>query len=488
VSCRVHICGKSPLTGYYGSSYSEGYFSAEMRWAGFDHLVVTGKAPKPVYLWVHNGKIEIRDAAESWGRYLPEAQQIIREQLADRDIKVLAIGPAGEKLVRFASVRTGPGNYSGRSGMGAVFGAKNLKAIAARGTLDITLARPGEALDYAVNMGRPGMHGSLPGRSDDETTENTGIYSPIIPITAVRDSREPVVAVPESALPPARYGIDATEAENLISWAIELYEEGILTEEDTGGLELVRGNAGAVTELMRRTGEREGLGDILAEGGLRAAEKIGGNSIDYLDHVRGMAQGVRDENLTPAQALSIAVAAGGYDALGRCDTSESSGLTGPELRQIYSQPVQYDGPLTPDKNACDGKAWQVLWHENLCMAADSLGFCRCNAEPPDAAGFGFGEFSKLISLVTGLEMSPMDIWTAAERANNLERMFNTREGLTGRDDRPPGSVFFSGEIDRDKFSEMLAEYYGCRGWDENGVPAGGTLKRLGLDKEPSSIL
>ena len=144
-SGRTHIGGKSPLTGYVGSTNMGGFFSPEMRWAGFDHLVIKGKAEKPVYLWIHNGEIEIRDASHLWGKTLREVEEIIREELGDGDIKVMGIGPAGEKLVRFANIMTGIKNAGGRTGMGCLFGSKNLKAIAARGTMDIkidTLKKP----------------------------------------------------------------------------------------------------------------------------------------------------------------------------------------------------------------------------------------------------------------------------------------------------------------------------------------------------------
>ena len=147
-SARTHIGGKSPLTGFVGSTNMGGFFAPEMRFAGFDHLVIKGKAEKPVYLWIHNGEIEIRDASNIWGKDISETRQTIREELGDRDIKVLTIGIAGENLVRFANVMTGLKNAGGRTGMGALLGSKNLKAIAVRGTMDIKIAHPAEALEY----------------------------------------------------------------------------------------------------------------------------------------------------------------------------------------------------------------------------------------------------------------------------------------------------------------------------------------------------
>jgi len=147
-SGRCHVGGKSPVTGCVGSSNMGGFFAPELRFAGFDHLLIKGKAEKPVYLWIHNGEIEIRDASHLWGKDTFDTQRIIREKLGDRDIKVLCIGQAGENLVRYANIRTGLKNTAGRTGIGCILGSKNLKAVAVRGTMNISLAHPVEALEY----------------------------------------------------------------------------------------------------------------------------------------------------------------------------------------------------------------------------------------------------------------------------------------------------------------------------------------------------
>ena len=147
-SARTHIGAKSPLTGFVGSSNMGGFFAPELRWAGFDHLVIKGKADGLAYLWVHDGEIEIRDASHLWGEDIPTTQELIQEELGDPEIKVCCIGLAGENLVRFANVMTGVKNAAGRTGMGAVMGSKNLKAIAVRGTMDLAIRFPEEALEY----------------------------------------------------------------------------------------------------------------------------------------------------------------------------------------------------------------------------------------------------------------------------------------------------------------------------------------------------
>ncbi|MFN2186853.1 MAG: aldehyde ferredoxin oxidoreductase N-terminal domain-containing protein, partial [Anaerolineae bacterium] len=151
-SARTHIGAKSPLTGYVGSSNMGGFFAPELRWAGFDHLVIKGKAGGPVYLWIHDGEIEIRDASDLWGEDVPTTQALIREELDDPEIQALCIGIAGENLVRYANVMTGVKNAAGRSGMGAVMGSKNLKAVAVRGTMDIQIRFPEEALEHNARL------------------------------------------------------------------------------------------------------------------------------------------------------------------------------------------------------------------------------------------------------------------------------------------------------------------------------------------------
>jgi aldehyde:ferredoxin oxidoreductase len=147
-TARCHVMAKSPLTGLLGSCNMGGFFSPEMAWAGFNHLVIKGKAKHPVFIYIHNGEIEIRDARDVWGLSVTEAQWAIRDKLGDQEVKSMVCGPAGENLVVYANVMTGIKNAGGRTGMGCVMGSKNLKAVAARGTMDIPIAHPKEALEF----------------------------------------------------------------------------------------------------------------------------------------------------------------------------------------------------------------------------------------------------------------------------------------------------------------------------------------------------
>ena len=563
-SARTHIGGKSPLTGFVGSANMGGFFGPEMRWAGFDHLVIKGKAEKPVYLWIHNGEIEIRDAASIWGKTVHETQQIIREELGDRDIKILTIGPAGEKLVRYANVMTELKNSGGRSGMGALLGSKNLKAIAVRGTMDIKIEHPEEALEYnkkvitqvtsakvSETQGRIGTlfiwgatntQGLVRVRNfqlnqledaDDVEAERIDEFAIgmaacfgcqvhcrakyIIPeghYAGVYDEGPEYTSQGAWAGEPGCknaltilvcnhlvniYGLDTLETGSLIAWAMELYEKGILSDQDTDGLELRFGNDEAVIEMVHRIARREGLGDILAEGGLRAAEKIGNNSIKYLIHVKGLSNLHSDERPTPALALGIATGSRGSDHLRSRPAIDLYHLPEPVLRKIYSQPVAYDGPLTSDYRDYEGKPWQVMWQELCYEAVDCLGICKYHTIFLGPNFPNFEEWSKLLYYNTGLELSPLDIWNVADRAYTMERLFNIKQGLTRNDDwlvdryfDEPTKLGIPGvrgrTIDRDRFKQMIDEYYEHHGWDENGVPRPETLQKLGIDKEPSHML
>jgi len=574
-TARTHFMAKSPLTGLLGSANMGGFFAPELAWAGFHHLVITGKAEKPVYLWIHNGQIEIRDAAKLWGKTTTDTQWAIRDELGDQEVKSAVIGQAGENLVRYANVMTGIKNAGGRTGMGCVMGSKNLKAIATRGTMDIKIAHPLEALEFnkkfieqittaKVNktqstLGTPFIWGATnswggirtrnfqfnqmenadeiePEAIDDIATKTIGPHHmtgcfgcqvhcraqykiPSGPYAGKYDEGpeytslgafggEPDCKSAETVLTGNhlvnQYGVDNLEIGSIISWAMELYELGIITNKETDGLELRFGNDEALLEMVHRICTRKGwLGDVLAEGGIPAAQKIGKNSFDYLIQVKGMSNLHSDERGTPALALNVATASRGSDHLRSRPAIDLYHLPESVLRKVYGSPVPYDGPLSSDHMEYIGKAWEVFWQENCYMAVDCLGICKYHTVFLGATLPNFEDWPKAIYYNTGLEFTPKEIWDVAERCNNIERLFNLREGLTRNDlvkgdtlnhryfDEPcrRGALDIIGaKIDRDKFKIMIDEFYKHHGWDNDGVPTAETLKRLGLDKEPTHLL
>ncbi len=574
-TARTHVMAKSPLTGLLGSANMGGFFAPELAWAGFHHLVIKGKAKHPVYLYVHNGKIEIRDARGIWGQSATDSQWAIREDLGDQEVKSCVCGPAGENLVRFANVMTGIKNSGGRTGMGCVMGSKNLKAVAARGTMDIKIARPAEALEYnkrfidqivsaKVNqtqgvLGTPFIWGATnswggvrsrnfqynqceyaddiePERIDEICEETMGPYHmtgcfgcqvhcraqykiPDGPYAGRYDEGPEYTSQGafggETDTPRAttvltgnhlvnQFGMDNLETGSLISWAMELYELGIITAKETDGLDLRFGNDEAVIEMIERICYRKGwLADALADGGIAASKKIGKNSFDYLIQVKGMSNLHSDERATPGLALNIATASRGSDHLRSRPAIDLYHLPETVLRKIYSNPVPYDGPLSSEHTEYVGKPWQVFWQENCYMGVDCLGICKYHTTFLGATLPNFEDWSKVLYYNTGLQMTPEEIWQVARRCNMLERLFNLREGLTRNDlekgdmlnhryfDEPcrRGAIDVVGRrIDKKKFIRMVDELYEHKGLDKDGVPKPETLKELGLENEPSHLI
>ena len=573
---RCHVMAKSPLTGLLGSCNMGGFFTPEMAWAGFHHLVIKGKAKHPVYLYIHNGDIEIRDARGIWGKSVTDAQWAIRDDLGDQEVKSMVCGPAGENLVTYANVMTGIKNAGGRTGMGCVMGSKNLKAVACRGTMDIKIAHPVEALEFnkrfieqitsaKVNqtqgtLGTPFIWGATNSwggvrcrnfqlnqceYSDDIEPEHldeiaeetcgpyhmTGCFGCQVHCRAKyriqgnskwagRYDEGPEYTSQgafcgETDTPRAetllianhlvnQYGVDNLEIGSLIAWAMELYELGILTKKETDGLDLRFGNDEAVIEMIERICFRKGwLGDVLADGGIPASKKIGKDSFKYLIQVKGMSNLHSDERATPALALNISLASRGSDHLRSRPAIDLYHLPEPVMRRIYSSPIPYDGPLSSEQTEYIGKSWQVFWHENCYMGVDCLGICKYHTTFLGATLPNFEDWSKVLYYNTGLQMTPKEIWEVAERCNNMERLFNLREGLS-KDDPEKGDVLnpryhteptrrgapdaIGRVIEKDKWLKMRAECYGYKGWDENGIPKPETLKRLGIDKEPSHLV
>jgi len=557
-SGRCDIAAKSPLTNAVGDSNIGGFFAPELRLAGFDHLVITGKSEKPAYLWINDEEIEIRDASHLWGKDTFETQTTIRADLDDEEIKSLVIGTAGENLVKFANVRTGMKNSAGRTGMGCVMGSKNLKAIATKGTMNIEFAHPEELLDYCREMNKMIMDtrwaqaqskwgtmvifnntnatGLIRTRNfqlnrmeegEDLEPENmdrysigmSGCYGCVVhcrhryvlkegeygPLygegpeytslgafgTMVGCPKMETVLIANHLV--NKYGIDTLETGGLIAWAMELYEKGIINDKITDGLKLEWGNEEAVFDLIRKIAEREGFGNILADGFKTAMAKIGKSSEYYAIQVKGMSNLHSDERPTPSFALGIATSTRGADHLRSRPAMDLYGLPEDLLEEIY------EGKVSSDYTSYEGKSRMVWWQELLYAVTDSLGTCKFQTSFCAVHAPGWKEFSKLVQLASGMKISKPQLMKIGERIYTLERMFNNREGFGRKDDAlperyfkeptPVGLAIARGKtIDKEMFNKMLDEYYALHKWDSNGIPKKETLKQLGLDKEPSHII
>lgn len=549
---RCDIAAKSPLTGAVGDSNIGGFFAPELRMAGFDHLVITGKADKPAYLFIQDGDIEILDGSHLWGKDTFETQTHIRSDHSDDEIKSLVIGEAGENLVRYANVRTGMKNAAGRTGMGCVMGSKNLKAIAARGRLDIEFTFPEELLDYCSEMNNmitksrwaraQSKWGTLiifsntnttglirtrnfqtnllengenlePEVMDEYTIGMSGCYGCSVHCrhryvlkdgphahfgegpeytslgafgTMVGCNKMETVLVGNHLV--NKYGIDTLEVGGIIAWAMELYEKGLLTEKTTDGLKLEWGNEEVVYELIKKISLREGFGNLLADGFLPAIAKIGKESEYYAMQIKGMSNLHSDERPTPSLALNIATATRGADHLRSRPAIDLYALPEELLEEIYG------GPVSSDYTSYKGKSRMVWWQELLYAVTDSIGTCKfqtvfCAVHAPK-----FEEFSKLIQLTSGLELSKPQLMEIGERIITIERMFNNREGFSRKDDKLPERFFKEPtpiglpivkgkKIDKDKFKTLIDEYYALHGWDNNGVPTEETVRKLEVENE-----
>jgi aldehyde:ferredoxin oxidoreductase len=290
-----------------------------------------------------------------------------------------------------------------------------------------------------------------------------------------------------------KYGIDTLETGGLIAWAMELYEKGIINQQQTDGLKLEWGNEDAVFELIRKISLREGFGDTLADGFKPAIAKIGNGSEYYAIQVKGMSNLHSDERPTPSFALGIATSTRGADHLRSRPAIDMYGLPEDLLEEVY------EAPVSSDYTSYDGKSRMIWWQERLYAVTDSIGLCKfqtvfCAVHAPK-----WNEFSKLIRLATGLELSKAQLMEIGERIYTLERMFNLREGFTRKDDSLPERYFKEPttiglpvargkKIDKEKFEKMLDEYYALHQWDQNGVPKKDTLEKLKLSNEPSHVI
>lgn len=549
-SGRWTVSAKSPLTGILGDANGGGHWGAELKFSGFDHLVIKGKAEKPVYLWVSNGTVEIRDASRLWGKNTWETTRLLQEELADPEVKVACIGQAGEKQVRFACVISDRTRAAGRTGMGAVMGSKNLKAVAARGTLPVHIADPAGFTKAALKMhqtlrydwpiytgmatqGTMGLItagaaiGWLPVRYFNSTevpldkvapekfeeefkVQDLGCFG--CPIHCghfyeVRQGKyrgekgegpeyETFVAVgPKCGIFDIdailymtnlinQYGLDSIDAGNAIAVLMQMKEKGLVSEEEIG-LDLSWGNAETAIKLIELIVRREGIGDILAEGSYRAAQKLHPRGGDLVWQIKGMDNISVDMRALKGANLGYATSTRGLDHLrGMCVPEEVA--LGPEAGEALFGMKNIGNP-----DIYEGKPEGTVWLGKFTSAAAATGICLFNTVWI-CAPIGPRELAELLTLATGTDYSEDDIFNIGERIFTLERQLLNELGITRKEDYPPAIVFEEpipdgarkgAIIDREKYDAMLDAYYDLMGWDKStGIPREETLIRLGLKR------
>ena len=510
------VVTKSPLTGLLSSSVSSGLWSLALKRTGFDAVVITGAASAPVYLFIDDNQVHFRKADSLAGKGCPQTEAVIRRESGDSRVQVASIGPAGESMVRFATVKDGH-RLPHRGGAGAVMGAKKLKAITVRGTRPVSVpdisnmrdacadlnthihqsaASSGSRLAPAACLLSGSGPCSLPARNYQQAiAEGAGslaaecakreyllkaVACPTCPVacqhvyrvTEDPHSDEQVVLDKEAlaAIGPLcgmyhlpvilraielcqSCGLDPVSAGVSVAWAMECFERGLLSSKDTQGLDLSFGSADGVVETIRKIGQRSGLGGLLAEGVKRASAKLGQGSENWAMHVKGLEVAACDPRMEKSLALGLA-----------------AGLRPPTLD---------DGEGHLPSGLKD--------EEDMAAAGDSIGIC------PKARRY-FHDFAaeaaQLYTLATGVRISAAEVRRTGERINNLRKAFNIREGWQRADDWLPPRLFKdpadsgkgAGEVvSENDLKTAIDEYYRARGWTADGIIPAEKLKALGMD-------
>lgn len=532
-SSKFAVLTKSPLTGFIGDSLSSSFMSTELKNAGMDALIITGKSASPCLLSINDGQVAYLDATDLLGMSTSETERAVKERLGRRT-RVACIGPAGENLVRFASVTNDGGRQAARTGPGAVMGAKNLKAIAVRGTQavpvqnhdalnaigrDLTRRSLGPAtekyrtLGTMANVSVFNRLGTLPTYNFQQSTfeaadsvsaerfhqthfvknahcANCTIGCEKVLITDDDDKGKrakgrmeyesafalgPLVGVSDAnaviraSVMCDELGMDTISAGATIAWAMECFEKGILTAADTGGVSLRFGSGDALLECARLIGERKGIGGLLADGSLRASQIVGQGSHAWAMQVKGLEMPGYEPRSLKTMALGLAVS-----TRGACHNRSSA--------------YEADFSAKVDRLAVDDQRGRIAAEgEDFSAVLDSLIWCKFLRKAFDDL---YEESAEIYTHITGWDMSADDLRLAGERINNLKKQFNIREGWRRADDTLPPRVFQEAlptgvaagvGLDKQDLDMMIQGYYRARGWRKDGTIPTGKLRELELD-------
>jgi len=544
---RFTAATKSPLTGGYGEGEAGGWWGPELKMAGFDAIILTGQSAKPVYLWISDGKAELRDAGHLWGKISGEVQDALTAE-TDKRARVLQCGPAGERGILLANIVNELKHFNGRGGLGAVMGGKKLRAIAVRGTQRME-PKNADALKQATqwfrehydrNADMVHVYGTsrnvmamsadsiLPTRNFREgqfekAKEISGQYMAETILTergtcyACQIACKRDVDVPEMDVT-CKYGgpeyetiaasgsfcgigdlkviakfhqvcgehvLDTISAGVTIAFAMECFENGILTTADTDGIDLRFGNADALLAVTAKMVRREGVGDLLADGVKRAAERIGKGAEQFAMHVKGMEVPMHEPRGKHGVALAYATAPVGADHMRAPHDPVYEGFHPSGAHAL--EPLGLCEPL-PRLELSPRKVRAFFYANNWWSLCSSLGLCHLGVAPINVQSLT--HLLNVSRAMTGWDTSLWELLKVAERGKCLARAFNCREGFTPRDDRLPKRLheaFVGGplkdvRIDPDKFARALRLYHQMEGWDpETGWPTFAKLAELGIE-------
>ncbi len=528
---KTTFAAKSPATGGYADSNVGGMFSAEMKYAGYDLIIVEGVSPEPVYLFIEDDTVELRDAKPYWGKGAITAETMLKEALGEQ-FQIALIGPGGENLVKFGCICHDFGRQAGRAGVGTVMGSKRLKAIAVRGTKSIPVAdvtefrrvgremydfcKASDAWEVWVRLGTAGVNvpsnewGSFPTRNFqtghfEDMDKMTGEYmrekivvtdkacfgcpcacgkysytkkwdvhveGPEYETAAFLGADVAISDIEDVAY--ANYlcdelGIDTISTGNVIAFATECFEKGVISGKDTGGLELSFGDSEAVFELIQRIARREGIGDTLAEGARHAAQVFGGGSSHYAMQIKGLEISGYESRDAPAMMLAYMTAD-----------------VGAHHNRAWA--ITYDIEVGRDA-VTEDKAAKVIELQHIRPLIDCFGACRLQWVE---LGMPLESYVPAMKAITGIDRSWEELTHVAERVWNLTRSFWAREidGFGREWDYPPPRWYTDPTptgpskgklVSRENVERLLDMYYEQRGWTDNGLPTREKLDQLGLE-------
>jgi aldehyde:ferredoxin oxidoreductase len=546
---RHAVVTKSPLTGLFLDSQAGGFWGPELKFSGFDAVIIKGKAKKPVYLYIHDGIVEFRDAGHLWGTVTGETQETIRKELEEPKARMLLIGQGGENLVKYACILNECKHVNGRGGSGAVMGSKNLKAVVCRGTqkpepadkekikehgrwfsknfMDNPANRSGHDYGSADYLSQQVEMEELPSYNFSEgNIENGEKLSGTYMAETILTSRERCYACPVTCKRVVKtgepynvdpyyggpeyetlasfgsnlgisnielvakahelcnkYSLDSISTGGTIAFAVECYQNGLLTQQDCDGLELEFGNEVIVLELIKRIAFKEGnLGKLLAEGSKAAAEKIGNGADYYAVHTKGMEMALHDPRVKTGVGLGYACSALGGDHV----VVEHDNDFDEFAPQVYLDQVKCLGILRRLNSQYIGpeKVRNFVYLQNHFSFMDSLTLCVLTFAP--VRSYTMKHLIDIMDAVTGWENSLWEVMKVGERRTNLAKVFNYREGVRRKDDKLPEKLYEplkkqnmeDSQIDRDEFNRAIDLYYEMMNWDVEGRPRDAKLHEL----------
>lgn len=522
---KITVTFKSPLTNTYATSLCGGHLGPELKFAGYDGVVIEGKASEPCYLWIDDDKVRIMPAKHLWGKNTHETEDVIRKELGDINVKVAVIGKGGENLVKYACIQTDYHREFGRQGSGAVMGSKLLKAIAIRGTKSIPIAEPEKLAQltletYQILANHPKANArkkmgtnelvdginSLGFMANKNFTEGTSLSAANITGTAmVRDvvfgdvscygcnivcgkntqvlsSKYGKVRIEgpefetltllgtntgvydwEHILRATQifdeYGVDTMSGGSAVALAMECYEKGIITDEDTDGIKLHFGNGEALCQVAELIGQRKGIGAILADGSLAAATKWGVPELAM--QVKGSDFAAYDPRGAKGMGLTYATSPKGAHHM---------------IAPTFGVEIAQNNRFSEE-----GKAALVRETQFFMAIVDSMALCSSMR-----FALNLGKQLQFISAVTGWDLNEQEAMVIGERILNVERMFNVREGFSRKDDTLPKRFLEeplkegSSQGQVVNLEKMLNEYYELMGWNQEGIPTAERLGKLGI--------